>query len=248
MAPLPHERLHKVLDVGCGTGLWCIDLADQVPNATVEGFDISPIQPGWVPPNTQFYVDDCNTDWQDKAKYDLVHTRALTLAVKEWSRFFRQAYDALLPGGYIECQEYLVPFNCKNPGSDFQPGFVQWSEYLREGVAKMGYDLAATANFESMLKEAGFEDVTVKYQDWPVGTWAKGENNKRLGTMTAENFKDGIRNSVKMFNGLLKWSEEEFQVFAAKAANEIDSAEKHLWARVYVATALHFVLSSEWAM
>lgn len=40
LAPLSKEKPQNVLDVGCGTGIWCIDLADLMPNAQVEGFDI----------------------------------------------------------------------------------------------------------------------------------------------------------------------------------------------------------------
>ena len=40
LAPLPKEGLHDVLDVGCGTGLWCIDVADENPQAQVLGFDL----------------------------------------------------------------------------------------------------------------------------------------------------------------------------------------------------------------
>jgi len=39
------------MDVGTGTGIWAIDMADRFPNAQVKGIDLSPIQPNWVPPN-----------------------------------------------------------------------------------------------------------------------------------------------------------------------------------------------------
>lgn len=39
------------MDVGTGTGIWAIDMADRFPNAQVKGIDFSPIQPNWVPPN-----------------------------------------------------------------------------------------------------------------------------------------------------------------------------------------------------
>ena len=47
LAPLKKQAIHRVLDVGTGTGLWAIEFADQFPNATVTGVDLSPIQPIW---------------------------------------------------------------------------------------------------------------------------------------------------------------------------------------------------------
>ena len=40
LAPVPKDKLLDVLDVGCGTGLWCIDVADENPQAQVLGFDL----------------------------------------------------------------------------------------------------------------------------------------------------------------------------------------------------------------
>ena len=39
-APLSKEMIRNVLDVGCGTGKWCIDTAEEVPHAQVQGFDL----------------------------------------------------------------------------------------------------------------------------------------------------------------------------------------------------------------
>lgn len=40
LAPLQKDKIQDVLDVGCGTGLWCIDMADDLPSAQVLGFDL----------------------------------------------------------------------------------------------------------------------------------------------------------------------------------------------------------------
>ena len=69
----------------------------------------------------------------------------------------------------------------------------------------MNRDLAASDNFAEMLQSAGFTDITVIHQDWPVGAWAKGRKNKDLGRMLAENFREGSANSIKMFTGVLGW-------------------------------------------
>ena len=43
LAPL--ESPKRILDLGTGTGLWAIEMADSFPNATVIGTDLSPVQP-----------------------------------------------------------------------------------------------------------------------------------------------------------------------------------------------------------
>jgi ubiquinone/menaquinone biosynthesis C-methylase UbiE len=48
----------RVLDVGTGTGIWCIQMGDMYPSADILGIDISPIQPREVPLNVRFMVDD----------------------------------------------------------------------------------------------------------------------------------------------------------------------------------------------
>lgn len=44
-APIPKEQtLHRVLDVGTGTGIWAIDFGDEYPETQVIGVDLSPIR------------------------------------------------------------------------------------------------------------------------------------------------------------------------------------------------------------
>lgn len=40
LAPLSNEQIQDVLDVGCGTGKWCTDVAEELPHAKVVGFDL----------------------------------------------------------------------------------------------------------------------------------------------------------------------------------------------------------------
>jgi len=43
LAPLKSPQ--RILDIGCGTGIWTVDIADQYPSAQVIGTDLFPVQP-----------------------------------------------------------------------------------------------------------------------------------------------------------------------------------------------------------
>ena len=48
------------MDVGCGSGAWAIEIANEFRNANVIGIDLFPIQPTDVPQNCEFIVADLN--------------------------------------------------------------------------------------------------------------------------------------------------------------------------------------------
>jgi methylase of polypeptide subunit release factors len=47
----PLESPQKILDLGTGTGIWAINIADQYHSAEVIGTDLSPVQPNWYDMN-----------------------------------------------------------------------------------------------------------------------------------------------------------------------------------------------------
>lgn len=59
----PLDDPKEILDIGTGTGIWCIEMADKYPDCQVLGTDLSPVQPSWVPPNCRFDVDDFEQEW-----------------------------------------------------------------------------------------------------------------------------------------------------------------------------------------
>lgn len=41
----PSDRKRRILDIGTGSGLWAIQMADDYPDVEVVGCDLVPIQP-----------------------------------------------------------------------------------------------------------------------------------------------------------------------------------------------------------
>jgi SAM-dependent methyltransferase len=92
------EPIHRVLDVGTGTGIWAIDFADEHPETEVLGIDLSAIQPSFVPPNVSFQVDDLEEPWsfRESEKFDFIYARMMTSSFADWPRFFEQAFEWVL--------------------------------------------------------------------------------------------------------------------------------------------------------
>ncbi|SPO01818.1 related to TAM domain methyltransferase [Cephalotrichum gorgonifer] len=129
VAPLDIEKLHKVLDIGTGTGSWALDFADEHPHIEVIGTDISPIQSPWVPPNLKFEIEDCTLDWTfGHDSFDYIHARWLVGSIKDWEAVFTQAYRALTPGGWLESHEALSTYESDDGTVTDTSALGQWGK------------------------------------------------------------------------------------------------------------------------
>ncbi|KAL1969669.1 hypothetical protein VTN77DRAFT_8222 [Rasamsonia byssochlamydoides] len=105
----PIKQPQTILDLGTGTGIWAIDIADKFPSARVIGNDLSAIQPSWVLPNLQFVIDDFEKEWMYEENYfDFIHARTLSGCVQDWRWLIQQVLNHLKPGGYFEVAEFAM--------------------------------------------------------------------------------------------------------------------------------------------
>jgi SAM-dependent methyltransferase len=93
-APLHNQETPRVLDLGCGTGIWGIDMADKYPGGIHVGLDLNYIQPEFIPANMRFLQKDIEDRWQDlePGSWDLIHMRALYGSISNWPRVYAEIY------------------------------------------------------------------------------------------------------------------------------------------------------------
>lgn len=182
LCPLP-SALGNVLDIGCGTGAWVIDFAEAHPNTRVIGTDLSPIQPSAVPPNAEFLVDDFTAPWVFEHKFDYIHTRAITIGVRDWAKLVDEMWQNLEPGGCVEFQEYHLPWSSDDGTLERCPNFAAWNQAIFRAANKAGVRPDAILRVPEILEERGFVHVKKASTKWPIGPWAKGEREKRVGDL-----------------------------------------------------------------
>ncbi|KAH8787532.1 S-adenosyl-L-methionine-dependent methyltransferase [Hyaloscypha sp. PMI_1271] len=226
--PVDLSRVHRVLDLGTGTGIWALDFGSENPQSEVVGVDLSPIQPAWVTPNVKFILDDIEDMWPYRFKFNLIHGRMLTHSIRDWPRLFKQSFDNLAPGGYIEFVD-VSPVLEVDDRSPRQPSALkEWSQTLVQCYKELGIDINSSSLHQHRLEEAGFEDVVEVRESWPLNTWPKERRSKNLGWYSRENLLMGLSGfSLALFTRVKHWSKEQIEVLLAQVRNEIKDKGIH---------------------
>ncbi|RDW58611.1 S-adenosyl-L-methionine-dependent methyltransferase-11 [Coleophoma cylindrospora] len=251
-APISKEkRLHNVLDVGTGTGIWAIDFADENPETKVIGVDLSPIQPSYVPPNLVFQIDDLESNWTFAEKFDFIYSRMMIGSFADVPRFVQQSFDNLTQGGYLEMVDLSFPVKLND--GEFPPdsAFLKWSTLFMEASAKAGRLANCAQFYKQQLLDAGFVDVVETKYIWPQNRWPKDKKLKEIGPYFAfqnqvnltkvrvglwqlENLSGGLEAiSVGLFTRVLGWSKLELDVFLAQVRNELKDTKIHAYFDIY---------------
>lgn len=203
----------RVLDIGTGTGIWCLDMADKYPLCDVLGVDLSPHQPDWVPPvrdnlarrmslhlltvcfkNCRFVVDDYESEWiYPDNHFDLVHARHTALGVKNWDHVLSSAMTALKPGGWLEFCEFSYLPCCDDGTMTPEHQHLHWTQLVADGLLRLNVQLHSALTLKSRLERAGYRNVTENVLKVPIGQWPKNEFLRKIGAYMHAVLYDGLQ-------------------------------------------------------
>lgn len=241
LAPIEKgKKLHRVLDAGTGTGIWAMDFADEHPECQVTGVDLSPIQPKFVPPNVTFYVDDLEDTWTYSQKFDFIYCRMMTGSIADWPKLFRQSFENINPGGYIELSDTVFPVQCDDGTMPEDSATLKWTNIGLEGMKSYGRPINSALQYKTLMEAAGFVDVKEIRYKWPSNRWPRDPKYKELGMWNLENFSRGLSGfSLALFTrpkdaGGLGWSVEEMEVFLTGVRKELRDTSMHMYFPLYV--------------
>ncbi|SLM33355.1 S-adenosyl-L-methionine-dependent methyltransferase-like [Lasallia pustulata] len=234
LAPLKDPK--KILDLGTGTGIWAIDMADLYPDAIVIGTDLSPVQPQWVPDNVHFAIEDVESDWTyTEDSFDYIHIRLLIGAISDWSSLIRKAYSHLRPGGYVEVQE--IDPRMTSDDDSLHPDNISsvWSTLICEASENYGRPIPRATEYKYWLEEAGFAEIRETIYKRPTNTWPKNKQLKEVGKFQLVNYTEGLEGlSVGLFTRGLQWQPAEVQVLVAKVKTELKNKNIHSYQNLAV--------------
>ncbi|KAJ5567881.1 hypothetical protein N7450_010367 [Penicillium hetheringtonii] len=235
-SPIGDDPKH-ILDLGTGKGVWAIDVADMFPNATVRGVDLFPPPVSWLPPNCVLEVDDALQSWTWREPFDLIYMRIMTGAFndKEWDQVYKQCYDNLRPGGWIEQVEASPVIECDDGSVPKDSILNTWGPNTRESAIKSGRDLDAIDHMKESIRTAGFVDIHEQEYKWPIGPWPRDKKYKEAGTVNFQHWLSGMEGwcmwLLTKFGSPAPWTKEEVLVYVAKLRKEIKIPRYHTYQR-----------------
>lgn len=179
----------RIVDLGCGTGVWAIEMAREFPHCEVVGIDLArvPLPEADLPTNCRFEVDDINLGLPHlKEQFDVVFCRAVALGLKDFRKSLEDVCACAKPGGIIIWIDADYSFYSKWPMT-YRPFFSSSNpdgsclqrclyEVRRVSESLLGSDLKTM----EAIMEDGFwnhaimlDPATCKVASLylPVGTW-----------------------------------------------------------------------------
>ncbi|EEU42593.1 uncharacterized protein NECHADRAFT_95723 [Fusarium vanettenii 77-13-4] len=228
------SEVKRVLDLGTGTGIWAMDFGDEHLEAHVVGVDLLPIQPTFVPPKVEFFIDDIDEEWNHSAPFDYTHSRMMTSSIGNWPDYLKKIYDNLNPGGYVELQEADL-FLFSDDGT-LQPtqALPRCLQLMYEASVKPGRPYQEIPPLKDILAAIGFIDIVETRRRWPISTWPKDKRLKELGAWSRANLEGGLEAfTMAPLTRAHGWNGERVTLFLVDVRRELNDTSIQAYWPVY---------------
>ncbi|KAF1988618.1 LaeA-like protein [Aulographum hederae CBS 113979] len=232
----------RILDLGCGTGIWAIDMADKYQTAEVVGLDLVNIQPEKIPPNLRFRVPrDYESIWSlGEDSWDLIHVRMACGSVSSWPELYQKIYSHLKPGlGWIEQVEIDLQPRCDDGTLPANSSLEQWYGYLQDATQRSSRPIAYQHNTRQMLQAAGFIDIQETIIRAPFNAWPGDPHQKEIGRWYNLGITEGLEAlSVAPLTRVNRWNaQQHVRPLLESAKREICSRKIHAYNNIHIWTA-----------
>ncbi|KAK0652708.1 S-adenosyl-L-methionine-dependent methyltransferase [Cercophora newfieldiana] len=235
LAPVKKGDADKVLDIGTGTGIWAIDVADMWPDSKILGNDLSPIQPQWAPPNVKFEIDDVESPWTHTTPFDFIFCRYIVACIADWPKLVQTVHDNLRPGGWAEFEDYNFQLYSEDGSLSTSNSAYAWVAKLLKVADRIGRTATPGPSLEGWVRAAGFQNVTVKKIPFPVGPWPKDPVLKEVGTCNLIQMLTGLEAfSMRLLCDGDGWTEEQVHSLLAEVRKELKTPGLHAQYDMYV--------------
>lgn len=189
-----------ILDVGCGTGSWVLEMAERFPHTLVTGVDLAPtpLDAAHFPSNLRIEIDDINLGLSHfYGQFDLVHMRSVQSGIHDIDKTLSDLFLCLKPGGILIIVDGGIHFlrdlgtfgRMRRVDGDEEDATAtsedgSWFNRIHWEVSRACQIAGASVDRSHEVLSAGLWDhpfsepgsVASGSYLFPVGPWAQGNN------------------------------------------------------------------------
>ena len=178
--PTGFER-SRILDLGCGTGIWALEMGEKFHQSEVLGIDLNRMGPPTLLDNVDLRVPvDYESPWSlGEDSWDLIHLQMGLGSVGSWPSLYRKILTHLKPGtGWFESVEIDFRPQCDD-GTLPEGALHGWYQYIAEAYSNWGSrSIRFNPNSPADLERAGFTNVQHYEYTLPLNPWVLEEEDR----------------------------------------------------------------------
>ncbi|KAL8900978.1 MAG: hypothetical protein Q9192_000801 [Flavoplaca navasiana] len=186
----PVGPIRSVLDCGYGAASWAAEVAENDPDCTVIGVDISlHMKPDDLPDNFIPQLDDINRPFTfDANSFDFVHSRFVAGGINRnrWETYLQDIKKILRPGCWVQMVELYPMCQSDNGSITDSHALRRWSHTYSRSIDEVK-DPRAPLRLGAMLAGAGFTDIETKMIPLPLCAWGEDARQRRVGQANRDN-------------------------------------------------------------
>ncbi|KAI1149679.1 S-adenosyl-L-methionine-dependent methyltransferase [Nemania diffusa] len=184
-----------IADIGCGTGVATIQLANMFPDARVYGVDLSPVSEaakGMAPGNVTWIQGDIIDPDPEKSDINSIKSkfaneglsylfgRMLFLGINDWPRYFETCAQLLRSGGIIEHQDLDWDFYRVGTNECLSTNW-EWHRATLDACRKTGLSISAGSSAASRMREAGLDIISTQTFEFSFVPSKQAPNSQAMG-------------------------------------------------------------------
>ncbi|RFU27415.1 hypothetical protein B7463_g8910, partial [Scytalidium lignicola] len=217
-----YDRGPRILDLGTGTGIWAIDMAE-------------------IPPNLTFNQRDIESPWHgmDLDSWDLIHVRMLNGSVTSWPELYQKIYRHLKPSyGWLEHVELDMWPRCDDGTLPANSALINWARYLYEATNLAYRPMAYNTETRAMLERQGFVEIQEQVIKIPMNPWPSDPHMKDIGRWYNLGITQGLEAlTIGPLTRMSGWKKVDVDRVVADAKREICSKKYHVYCNMHIWTA-----------
>lgn len=242
--PDPNTGEHpRVLDLGFGTAIWLLDMAEKYADTEFYGVDISNMAPVGLYHNIDLRSPvDYESPWAlGENSFDLIHLQMGLGSVGNWPLLYERILAHLKPGGWFEHVE--IDWAPCSDDDTLPPGMLHdwWHKYVKDPYNVVGRPLEYNKDTPNLLLQRGFTNINHATYRIPMNGWSNNKAEHVSGTWweNAMAFGEGRGHgfealSLAVLTRVQRWPADHARKLCEDAMNEAANPAIHAYNSLHI--------------